>query len=103
MAPIPIPILDRIKSRTIFDKDTNCYLYQGKKDKNGYGRIKDEQRKVQSVHRLSAKYFLGLDMNNPKELALHKPICSNKNCWNPEHLYVGNQYQNQHDRIDRNN
>jgi hypothetical protein len=96
MAPIAIPVLERIQRRTVVDESTGCWLYTGRM-RNGYGVIKDSKRKNIRVHRFSASYFLGLNMLDDKELALHKTICPNRNCWNPEHLYVGNHYQNQQD------
>ena len=44
---------------------------------------------------MSAKLFLGLDINEQHIQACHKDICPNKNCWNPEHLYLGSNQQNQ--------
>ena len=50
------------------------------------------------IHRMSAHVYLGLDLDDPKQLALHKNECHNRACWNPEHLYIGNHVKNVKDR-----
>lgn len=93
----PIPIIERIRAMTVIDKITGCWLYFGRKDRFGYGYVKDAKRRNRRVHRLSASEFLGLDLDDKKLNANHKDCCPNKNCWNPEHLYVGTQQHNTND------
>lgn len=90
---IDISCLTRIKSKTIIDSITNCWLFKGAQYK-GYGRIQPIKgiRKYARVHRLSAHIFLGLDLNNKKLQVNHK--CLHTSCWNPEHLYIGTQQEN---------
>lgn len=89
-----LPILDRLNDKTVKDEKTGCWLWIGSNDgRKGYGKIRFKYRKF-AVHRVSAHLFLGLDITNREEQALHKPICPNKNCWNPDHLYVGTRYDN---------
>jgi len=88
-------IIRRIKSQTTIDPATNCWLYTGNLS-HGYGRIYFSG--FYQVHRVSAHVYLGLDLNNKEQQALHKLECLNKNCWNPEHLYIGNSLDNTLDR-----
>ena len=89
-------IIEKIKERTIED-GTGCWLFQGINNK-GYGSIKFNGKMV-SIHRISAAYYLGLDLTNRTKQANHKIACSYKNCWNPNHLYIGTQSENKADRI----
>ena len=76
--------------------ELGCWLYTGPLNRtNGYGRT-TYKAKGHNVHRLSAYLYLGLSLDSPLQ-ANHKPICPNKHCFNPEHLYVGDQSQNQLD------
>src|SRR5215467_14125229 len=49
-----------------------------------------------SPHRLAAYVYLGLDLDSNKQ-ANHK--CEFKKCFNPAHLYIGNQSENINDYI----
>lgn len=91
-------VVERLKNKTVIDKVTGCWLFQGQVNEHGYGRLK-YKRKTTRINRISAYLFLGLDLDNFKLLALHKPICLNRNCWNPEHLYVGTQEDNVWDSV----
>ena len=89
----------RIQRQTILVGD--CKIFTGKtKTSNGYGQMR-YKGKTEFVHRVVAHLYFGLDLNNPRQLALHKPECTSCACWNPEHLYVGTQKQNHRDRIQR--
>ena len=79
----------RLMEGRIIDPETQCWLWSGAKSNGrGYMSIKHV---ATPVARVSAHVFLGLDLYSDK-YALHK--CSNKNCYNPEHLYVGTQKDN---------
>lgn len=86
----------KLNSNTIIDEITGCWLFQGSINKKGYGHIRFNAR-VMEVHRVSAHLFLGLIFGSG-EHALHKLECPNKNCWNPDHLYVGTNDENIRDR-----
>lgn len=90
-----VSIIKRLKQDSIVTI-TDCYLWQGEINHDGYGQIWIEGSRYQ-VHRLSAFIYLQLDLENKKQLALHKLECVNKNCWNPNHLYVGNTSDNAKD------
>lgn len=86
-------LISRLQKQTIY-KD-NCWLFIGSKAPRGYRCIQIENRRY-LVHRLSAAIFLNLDLNSALQ-ANHKLECVNKNCWNPDHLYVGTQADNMND------
>lgn len=89
---IELSIMELIKFRSI-DPITECWNYTGPNNGNGYGCIYIDKKKY-FTHRLSAHLFLGLDLQSGK-FALHK--CDNKKCFNPDHLFTGDQYDNMKD------
>lgn len=91
-------VLINLNSKTKIDPITNYWLFEGSITEKGYGLIMWRTR-MTSVHRLSAHLFLELDLDNKDIHALHKSECKNKNCWNPAHLYLGNNQENQFDSV----
>ena len=85
--------VNKLLKKTQIDPITNCWLYLGSLTKKGYGECSWEN-KTTRLNRLSAYFYLGLDLENSLIQANHKSICPNRNCWNPEHLYVGTQSEN---------
>lgn len=75
---------------------TGCWTWTGGRFTDGYGSLSYKRRTLR-VHRVSASLYLGLDLNDSKALVCHK--CSNKLCFNPEHLYVGNNSTNTLDTV----
>lgn len=90
-------ILARLWKRTTIDEITGCWLLSGFLDKDGYARIYYSGINMRA-NRISAHIYLELEITS-KLQANHKPECPNKHCWNPIHLYVGNQYQNVRDSV----
>lgn len=93
------PILVRLNDKTIKDEKTGCWLWKGGNDgwKN-YGSIRFNGIKTK-VHRVSAHLYHGLNLQDKNLQALHKLNCPNKNCWNPEHLYIGTHSDNVSDMV----
>lgn len=89
-------LLAALEAKTI--KIHGCWLWQGKLDTGGYGRI-SFRGKLTRVHRASAYLHLGLDLNDEIQQINHHVVCVNTNCWNPEHLYIGTKTDNAYDRI----
>jgi len=87
--------LSKLWPKTIIKDE--CFLYG---DKNVYVSITINNTKY-LIHRLSCHLFLGLDLDDNKFQANHKIVCDNKNCWNPNHLYVGTQSQNRKDVFEK--
>lgn len=86
-------ILIDLNKVTIKDAINGCWLYPTT-EKSPYGYYKSYR-----VNRLSAWIFLGLDLDDLSIFALHKVVCKNKNCWNPDHLYLGDESNNTLDTI----
>ena len=89
-----LSIKDRLIKNRKIDLITNCWLWIKAKDKNGYGAITID-KKVYRVHRIAYKEYIGPIKNH----ILHKLICLNKNCFNPDHLYDGTQEENNQDTL----
>jgi hypothetical protein len=94
----PKNIVDRLWKRTTICEITGCWLLSGVLDKDGYARIFYMGCSMRA-NRVSAHLYLNLDIKNKKAQANHRPECPNHNCWNPIHLYVGNQYLNVRDQM----
>jgi Autographiviridae endonuclease len=84
------PILERLEQRKVVDGQ--CWRYRGVHDRAGYAFV-TYKRVTERVHRVSAHLFLGYDLNSVSDV-LHKVICRFKDCWNPEHLYIGTDADN---------
>lgn len=89
---------EHLKSRTIYDENTGCWLHQGINKSKGYAFATFNYTQV-SVHRISAYLYLNYDLEDKSLQVNHKLICSNLNCWNPEHIYVGTQTDNMNDTV----
>ena len=95
-------ILERLESKTT-KIENGCWLWDGtrsshsKTSSGGYGQIHYEGR-TEYVHRVAAHLFLGLNLSSQIQQANHQTFCPNKNCWNPEHLYIGTHGSNMRDR-----
>lgn len=94
--------INRLLDNTKIDVEMDCWLFWGRCNPDGYGQTEykfdgDEWRQI-SVHRLSAHIIHKMPIRSVEHV-LHKIICPNRNCWNPEHIYVGNQSDNSHDAV----
>lgn len=58
-----------------------CWEWQGKLDKNGYGRFAVNRKNIRS-HRFSYEFYIG---KIPNGLVIDH-LCRNKRCVNPKHL-----------------
>jgi hypothetical protein len=89
-------LLKRLEEYT--NKINDCWLWIGYLTTSGYGRITIHGMAIE-IHRLSCYIHHDLDLSDDRWRALHKTICPNKSCWNPEHLYIGTQFDNMRDSI----
>lgn len=74
-----------------------CWRYLGCTNSKGYGQIHFNNKQYE-VHRIAAIINLGLEINS-SNLACHKEFCNHKDCFNPEHIYVGNESSNAKDTV----
>ena len=91
-------VVERIKNKTV--EEDGHWLFTGTRIKQGRGpgmiRFND---KMMLVHRISAAYYLGFNLSDEIFQINHKIECRHKNCWNPDHLYIGTESENKTDRF----
>jgi HNH endonuclease len=73
--------------------DRGCWEWTGALSKSGYGKVKWRPRDLR-VHRVAAHLWLGFDLDDER-LICHR--CDNPKCFNPDHLFVGTDKDNQLD------
>lgn len=78
--------------RNVRKEEDGCWIWLLAKNED-YGRIKINKIKYQ-VHRVSMYLYKEFKLNSDKFI-LHK--CKNKKCVNPDHLYIGDHYDNMRD------
>ena len=74
------PFIERVASQTV-NGENGCLLFEGLKDKQGYGKICKDGKNM-TVHRAVWEHY------HPEEILSGKIAhkCSNKNCVNRDHL-----------------
>jgi hypothetical protein len=87
--------LGRLNKYKVIEGD--CWKWKGAKTGRGRPKINFYGKTV-SVTRLIL--WITQDFNMDSFLhVLHKDdLCKHEDCWNPEHLYIGTNAQNMHDR-----
>ena len=100
--PIPVQAISTADFAGRFwakvDRSGECWLWQGSKDRQGYGRIKSPGMRVNlKAHRVAYAMSAGIDPG--AELVLHS--CDNPSCCNPAHLSVGTHGENMQQMYDR--
>jgi len=98
---ISIKSIQKFWSKVV--KNQDCWLWNGKLDKDGYGKFSywDSNKKKtmgRSAHKFSYIIHKGQVPNGLK--VCHK--CKNKHCINPKHLFIGSDKINADDREKRN-
>lgn len=78
------------------DISTGCWIWLGRKDKDGYGKVKRNGKTIRA-HRLFYEHHKG---KIPRGL-LVRHTCDNPPCVNPEHLLLGTQLDNERDKDSR--
>jgi hypothetical protein len=82
-----------LKSRKV-DSITGCWLWTGKKEKDGYGVLIFDGIRY-SVHRESFKLWIGGLLKG--KLVCHR--CDTPSCFNPSHLFSGDDQDNKNDAV----
>ena len=81
------------------DRSGPCWLWPGRRDKDGYCSVKvglAKARRPRRAHRLAWLIEHPLDTLGPDECVLHK--CDNPPCVRPSHLFIGTRGDNNRDR-----
>lgn len=86
-----LPTIDRLWARTEVNED-GCWIFIHNKPE-GYGEISCSGV-LHKVHRVS--WCLHRCPIPAGLMVLHQ--CDTPPCWNPEHLFIGDQYDNMRDR-----
>ena len=87
--------LEDFHTKYLVDVQTQCWEWQGHKDKLGYGKW-CWQSKNWLAHRLS----MLIDGNDPEGMNVNHH-CDNPSCVNPQHLYLGTPQDNTNDMMRR--
>lgn len=79
---------------SLVDRSESCWVFKGRKDDKGYGRIGFMGRSNLGAHRISWMLTNGdVPIGN---CVLHR--CDNPPCCNPDHLFIGTNRDNVVDR-----
>lgn len=107
---VKISYNEKIRQRiinSIKETENTCWLWEKAKTSLGYGTMSYKGHK-QYAHRVSYQVFKNQPLQNSGVITeeticvLHK--CRNRNCVNPDHLYLGTQEDNAKDRsLDKRN
>lgn len=91
----PVPAIERfIKKVRVTRK---CWLWNGSRDRKGYGKISMHRGHVEKAHRLS--FVLSGGRITKKAHVLHS--CDNPPCVRPSHLFRGNHLINMRDMFSK--
>jgi len=90
----------RLEKHTV--KNGDHWIWVGSTSHGGHGKMTIDHKQYETS-RVAAALFLGLDINSHIQLACHKVECGKKECWNPDHLYIGTKWSNMNDFIAVNN
>ena len=73
---------------------SECWTWNGCTEKKGYGRFRENSRKLEFAHRFSYRIMIGPIPTNM--CVCHH--CDNPPCINPAHLFLGTKSDNNRDR-----
>jgi len=78
-------------------KTDSCWLWRGARDGGGYGICSDGPRRKSKAHRVAWELYRG-----PIPAGVFvRHVCDNRLCVNPDHLILGDHWDNMRDMVDR--
>ena len=83
--------------RNTTENENGCLLWNGYKDRSGYGRMNRKDYDTTYVHR--AVFIEASGGKAEGKVVCHK--CDTPSCINPEHLFVGTQKDNVQDMLNK--
>jgi hypothetical protein len=81
------------ESHVSMEPNTGCWLWIHAVNKDGYGRMRQNGREPEGIHRIAYKLYIG-PIPEGKEIC---HICDTPACGNPLHLYAGTHSENMND------
>src|SRR5678816_4413735 len=85
-----------MNKRRVIDPVTGCWIDTGPSaSRKGYKKVYFNRKWIRTTHFI-LDVICGISVPKDK-MACHK--CDRPACFNPEHLFVGSNYDNQHDMI----
>jgi len=86
------PVCKRFESKFIPTPECGCWIWTAGQDSKGYGRFFAHNKNMRA-HRVSWEFYVG---EIPAKVnVLH--ICDLPSCVNPQHLFLGNHFENMKD------
>lgn len=82
------------------NSENGCWVFKGRKNKEGYGAIcinKKGNQKYLRAHRLIYEHYFG---PIPKGMLICHD-CDNPPCVNPDHLFIGTNKDNMYDKVEK--
>jgi hypothetical protein len=76
------------------DKSGECWIWLGRKDKDGYGEWWLDGKNVKA-HRVAVE----LDGRKIEKPSISRHLCNQRNCVNPKHIVAGTQKENVQDQL----
>jgi len=78
-----------------YDAQTGCWNFTGSRNYKGYGHSRWNGKQM-ATHKLAAILWLGYKPESGLHV-LHR--CDNPSCFNPKHLFLGTNQENQIDSV----